>query len=78
MNQVLGRESQYVAVTDEAAIEAMRGLSFPEFIVELMISLNQSIRRGHAEEVTDTIEKVLSRQPIRFSQFVADHESVWS
>jgi len=77
MNQVLGKESQYVAVPDEAAIEAMRGLSFPEFIVDLMISLNQSIRHGHAEKVTGTIEDLLGRQPIGFRQFVEDNRGVW-
>ena len=77
MNQVLGNESQYFAVSDEKAIEAMRGLGFPEFIVELMISLNQSIRHGHGEEVTNTIEKVLGRQPIGFKQFVEDNKSAW-
>lgn len=49
-------------------------LGFPEFISELLISLNQSIRQGHAEEVTNTVEMVLGRQPIGFEQFVEDHK----
>ena len=78
MNETLGREAQYVAVTDEAAIEAMRGLQFPDFIIDLMISLNQSIRAGHAEEITGTVDSVLGRPPIGFTQFVQDHRAVWS
>ncbi len=77
MNKVLGKEAQYVAVPDEAAIEAMQGLDFPPFIIDLMISLSQSIRFGHADEVTSTVEDVLGRPPITFSMFIADNEHAW-
>jgi len=77
MNQVLGREAQYVAVPDEAAVEAMKGIGFPEFIIDLMISLNHCIVQNHAEETTDTVEQVLGRKPIAFKQFVEDNKGVW-
>ena len=77
MNQTLGREAQYVAVPDEAAIEAMKGLEYPEFIIDVMISLNQSIRLGHAEETTSTVKSVLGRPPIGFTQFIADNKNAW-
>ena len=77
MNERLGKESQFVSITDEAAVEAMRGAQFPEFIIDVMISLNQGIRQGHAEEVTDTVEKTLGRKPIEFKQFVEDNMSGW-
>jgi len=77
MNQSLGKDAQYVAVSDEAAIEAMKGLEYPEFIIDLMISLNRSIRLGHAEETTSTVSSVLGRAPIGFTQFIADNKNAW-
>jgi uncharacterized protein YbjT (DUF2867 family) len=77
MNASLGLESSFVAVPDEAAIEAMKAMHYPEFMIDLMISMNQSIRAGHAEEVTDTVEIVLGRPPIKFSQFIEDNREVW-
>ena len=77
MNQALDKETQYVAVPDEAAIEAMKGLGFPEFVIDLMISLNKAIRLGHAEETTGTVRNVLGRDPIGFTRFVADNRRVW-
>jgi NAD(P)H dehydrogenase (quinone) len=77
MNRVLGKETQYVGVPDEAAVEAMTGLGFPEFIIELMISLNRSVRQGHAEEVTDTVEQTIGRRPVAFSEFVEENRSAW-
>ncbi len=77
MNEVLGKESQYVAVPDEAAIKAMKDMGFPPFMIDLMISLNHTIVEGYAEEVTDTVEKVTGQKPISFKQFVADNKEIW-
>jgi NAD(P)H dehydrogenase (quinone) len=77
MNQYLGKESTYVAVPDEAAIEAMKDMELPDFVIDLMISLNQSIRQGHAEKVTGTVEEILGRKPINFEKFVEDNKNVW-
>jgi hypothetical protein len=77
MNEVLGKDATYVAVPDEAAIQAMKDINFPPFIIELMMSLNESIKQGHAIEITDTVEKVTGQKPITFKQFVADNKAVW-
>ena len=77
MNEVLGKEAQYIAVPDEAAVSAMTDLQFPPFIIDLMISLNHTIVDGYAEEVTDTVENITHKKPILFKQFVADNKDVW-
>jgi len=78
MNELLRKETKYIAVPNEAAIQAMKDIKFPPFIVDLMISLNESIKQGHGAETTDTIEKVLGRKAITFSQFIKDNKEVWS
>ena len=77
MNEVLGKACQYVAVPDAAAIDAMKEMQFPPFIIDIMISLNHTVVEGYAEEVTDTVEKVTGRKPISFKQFVTDNKDVW-
>ena len=77
MNEVLGKEAQYIAVPDEAAVSAMTDLQFPPFIIDLMISLNHTIVDGYAEEVTDTVENITHKKPILFKQFVVDNKDVW-
>jgi len=77
MNEVLGKETKYVAIPNEAASKAMADMHFPQFIIDLLISLNDSIKQGHFVETTDTIKKVLGRKPIAFKQFVEDHKNVW-
>jgi len=77
MNGVLGKETKYVSIPNESAIQAMTDMHFPPFIIDLLISLNDSIKQGHFVETTDTIEKILGRKPITFKQFVADYQTVW-
>jgi len=38
LNDVLGKDVKYVAVSDEDAIKAMTGMEFPEFLIDLMFS----------------------------------------
>jgi len=77
MNEVLGKETKYVAIPNEAASKSMADMHFPQFVIDLLISLNDSIKQGHFVEITDTIEKVLGRKPITFKQFIADNKNVW-
>ena len=77
MNEVLGKETKYVSIPNEAAAQAMADMHFPQFIIDLLISLNDSIKQGHFIKTTDTIKKVLGRKPNTFRQFITDNKDVW-
>ncbi len=55
----------------------MAGMEFPEFLINLMIDLNQCIREGFADEVTTTVQDVTGNAAISLEQFVRDHQEVW-
>ena len=78
MNDILGKESTYLAINDEAAIEAMKGQQFPDFVIDLMMSLNHCIVQGIAEETTNVVEEVTGKKPILFDQFIQDNKEIWS
>jgi len=77
LNDVLGKNTKYVAVSDEDAIKAMTGMEFPEFLIDLMIDLNLCIREGFAEEITMTVKDVTGKDAISFEQFVQDNKGAW-
>ena len=77
MNDVLGKDVKYVAVSDEDAIKAMTGMQFPEFLIDLMIDLNLCIREGFAEETSTTVKDVTGNDAITFEQFVHDNKEAW-
>lgn len=77
MNDVLGKDAKYVAVSDEDAIKAMTEMQLPEFVINLMIDLNKCIRGGYAEETTTTVKDVTGNDAISFEQFVRDNKGEW-
>ena len=77
LSEVLGKEINYVDVPEEAAINAMKSVGMQEFIIEMTSSLNQIIKAGYAEGITDTVEKVTGKKPVAFKQFVLDHKAHW-
>ena len=77
MNDVLGKDAKYVAVSDEDAEKAMTEMQLPEFVINLMIDLNKCIREGYAEETNTTVKDVTGNDAISFEQFVRDNKGEW-
>lgn len=77
MNEVLNKQSNYVAVSDEAATNAMQDKQFPQFIIDFMLSLNHAVVNGYTEEVTDTVELLTGQKPVSFKQFVEANQKKW-
>lgn len=77
MNDVLGKDTTYVSVSDENAIKAMTEMQFPEFVINLMMDLNRCIREGFAEETSTTVQEITGREATSFKQFVEVNKGVW-
>ncbi len=77
LNDVLGKDVKYIAVSDEDAIKAMTEMKFPGFLISLMIDLNQCIREGFTEKTTTTVKNVTGNDAISFEQFVLDNKGAW-
>ncbi len=77
LNDVLGKDAKYFAVSDENAIKAMTEMQFPEFVINLMIDLNLCIREGFAEETATTVKDITGRDAISFEQFAQDNKGAW-
>ena len=77
MNDVLGKDVKYAAVSDEDAINAMTGMEFPKFLIDLMIDLNRYIREGVAEKTAAIVKDVTGNDAISCEQFVQDNKEAW-
>jgi uncharacterized protein YbjT (DUF2867 family) len=71
-SQVLGRTIRYVDVPEDSAREWMLAAGIPAWTVDKVLDLYRYYRSGAAAEVTDNVERVGRKAPIRFEQFVAD------
>jgi len=46
-------------------------------MIDLMVRLNHTIVEEHAEEITETVEKITGQKPLSFKQFVSDNKGAW-
>ncbi len=77
MNAILGKETKCVEIPNEAAGKAMSDMHFPKFIIDLLMSLNNSIAQGRFVKTTNVVEEITGKKPITFKQFVVDNKNVW-
>jgi uncharacterized protein YbjT (DUF2867 family) len=76
ISSALGKPVQYVPVTDDQFRDSMQNVLSPTYL-ELMSNLYAGVRAGWSDATTDTVKRVLGREPISFSQFAADHKNDW-
>lgn len=77
IGSALGRQVNYVAVSDEQGVAALRGMGMDDWMVDIMMSLNRVIAAGYAAGISPDVELLLGRAPIPFERFVADHLPAW-
>lgn len=61
LGNVLGKEIPVQQVSDEKYAEIMKGLGFPDFVLPIVVGIQESIRNGSLEVKSNDFEKVLGR-----------------
>ncbi|MDM5326922.1 SDR family oxidoreductase [Neobacillus sp. CF12] len=61
LGNVLGKEVPVQQVSDEKYAEIMKGLGLPDFVIPIVIGIQESIRNGSLEVESNDFEKVLGR-----------------
>lgn len=77
ISQIVGRQIDYVDVSEDAASAEMKQSGMPEILVEATMELYGIYKAGYASEVTATVEQVTGNKPILFEQFVRDYVDVF-
>lgn len=72
LSGVLGRLISHISVSPSELKSAMLAEGMPEAIADRMVDLERYFREGHASHVTNDIQQVTGRDPIRFAQYVRD------
>jgi NAD(P)H dehydrogenase (quinone) len=61
LGKVAGMEIPVQQVSDEQYAEIMKGLGLPDFVVSIVVGIQESIRNGSLEVESNDFEKVLGR-----------------
>lgn len=77
ISKVIGKQISFVDVPEQAAIDGMKQYNMPDFIIEVMSSLNLLIKEGKAEKITDIVSSIIGKSPINFNEFVNENKNYW-
>lgn len=77
ISKIIGRTVRYVDVPDSAAIAGMNEMGMPPLVVDWMMSLNATVKAGHAGFLSDDVHTLSGHPPRRFADFVAEHAAAW-
>lgn len=69
----IGKEVRFEETSEEDARAQQIAWNAPPALVEARLSIFRAIREGRLAKVTDTVEAVLGRKPIPFSQWAAEN-----
>jgi len=72
ISQVAGRTVRYIDLPEEAQRGAMLGMGIPSWRVEALLELQQYYVAGAGGEVTDVLESLLGRAPVKLDDFLAE------
>ena len=73
LSAATARRVEFVDVPDEGARQGLVGAGMPEFVAEQLVRIFGMLRRGVAEQVTDSVERLSGRPPRSFAQFAREH-----
>ncbi|WP_445491218.1 SDR family oxidoreductase [Niallia sp. 03133] len=68
LGKVLGKEIPVQQVNDETYTEIMKGLGLPDFVIPIVVGIQESIRNGSLEVESNDFEKVLGRPATPISE----------
>jgi uncharacterized protein YbjT (DUF2867 family) len=77
ISAAIGKPLQFQAISDKEARQQQIVWGAPEPLVEARLSIFRAIREGRLATVTDTVERVLGRKPIRFDQWVQENATAF-
>ena len=75
LSQITGRDVRYHDLTAEQWLEAARAGGQPEVAARAGLALMSKTKDGHAERITDDVERLTGRQARSFEEFAHDHKA---
>ncbi len=78
ISQAIGKPVTYQSVSFAQAADAMVGIGFPGWLVELMDSLNRIVAAGYASSISPDTAQLIGHAPITAKAFARDHAALWT
>jgi uncharacterized protein YbjT (DUF2867 family) len=77
LSQVTGRSIGYQNIPAPAMLEGLLGAGLNRAYSEFLITILDFFRQGYSARTTDSVRKILGRDPIRFEKYAQDYKASW-
>ena len=74
----LNKEIYYNKISDERFEKLLRSAGWPAGTIKGTMQLCSHVKSGETAIVSNDIERILNREPIKFEQFIFDYKDKWS
>lgn len=78
LSSVTGRSIGYEHISAAAMKDGLLSAGLPLPYAEFMLVILDFFRQGYAARITDSVEKITGRSPVRFKQYAQDHQAAWT
>ena len=77
LSQVAGRTITYQDIPPAAMRDSLLAAGLPAAYAEFLLVILGFFKAGYSERITDAVQAVTGRPPIRFAQYAQDHRAHW-
>ncbi len=78
LTHAAGRPIGYTDIPEDALRQGLLGAGLPADYTEFLLVILGAFKAGYAERVTDAVQRILGRAPIRFEQYAQEFRTHWA
>lgn len=78
LSQAAGRTIGYTDIPEDAMRQGLLGAGLPPDYAEFLLVILGAFKAGFAERISDGVQRITGRAPIRFEQYAQDHKARWA
>ena len=73
----LNKEIEYNDISEELFEKSLKAAGWPTGTIMGTLQLCSHVKKGETAIITDSVEKIINREPIKFDQFIRDYSNNW-
>lgn len=78
LSKAAGRPIGYTDIAEDAMRQGLLGAGLPADYAEFLLVILGAFKAGHAERITESVQRITGQAPIRFAQYAQDFRAHWA
>jgi len=78
LSKVAGRPIFYTDIPEDEMRQGLLSAGLTADYTELLLTLLEEFKAGHSEHITDEVQRITGKAPIRFEQYAQDFKVNWA